>query len=280
MSRSPCLPASWIAAAAAVAIALSLAFPGCAGKASKVDEPAIAASSLGTALRASWRAAGGLPAWKGIAEVRFAYQATAQPEVPQAGSPGLRTGPVEISFAPGDRKVLEVGGRRLSLEDPPGPDLADYLPRSVRVLAFLPFVLAEGGWEFRQDVVGGGKSDPWTFFLIPTGWPSPHRAYLIQVDRATGDLVSVHYQTGHPSLAGKILKASFGEYRTFDGIRLPTEIVTSAIGPGPDPGGRYPWEPPPRSGAAGGRSGKERPILREQISAVRILPVAREAPAP
>jgi hypothetical protein len=260
------------------------------------EKAPILSTAVGPALKALWDRSGGIAAWRKIESVWFVYEMEVVPgalaaevlgglSAPSAepgagaGAPG-GIGPMEIGFLVDDWGSLEAGAEEgrtpFLLQEEPQPGLLDYALRSIRVFFCFPFVLAEPGWEFRQEIIAGeSEAYPWEFWLLPVGIPSPHRVYFVEIDRKTGLLRAVYYQSAHPVLSGKTLKAVFGGYRIVRGIQVATEIAHFLCGPRPGPAGGYPWEeaPLPAKGAAPGQGAagdllEESLLFREKISSI------------
>ncbi len=266
-----------------VALLASAFLSSCASRFS--GRPAILSSTAGPALEKLWDSCGGLSAWRDVGPVRFTYQAEVGPGAVLAGLPrealallrgreggAARIGPLEISYPAGTWSDLEVGGaggrRTLHLDGAPGPDLEDYALRSARVLVLFPFQLADPVWEFRWDLIAGQPADPFRFKAVPAGAATPHRAYLVDVDPASGLLREVWYEVEHPCLRGKVFKAVFGGYRTVRGLRVATEIDHFFLDAS-HPASRYPWEEKPEPL-------EDRLVLRERISSVDLGERPRE----
>jgi len=238
-------------------------------------------------------------AWRNFKSVHFTYQAELGPAGMAARNPRLgigriaerAAGPEELRFEIGDWSTLGVGPGEKPFffqDDPPRPELADYLRRSIRVFFCFPFNLADPVWAFERSLLPGERPDPWGFSLIPVRFSSPHPVYRVELDPGTGLPRAVYYQVDHPYFEGKIFQAVFSGYRMVQGLRLATEITHYPCDQLPEPGGNYPWENSPR--AAVGAGGKpmyaafeERGefVLRERIWNIELeeKPPEEEAPA-
>ena len=95
----------------------------------------------------------------------------------------------------------------------------------------LPFAIAHSDWELRRDIMEPlVEEEPYGFWAIPLGIPSPHLAYYLLPDQKTGRLKTAYYQVGHPRFAGKVFAAEFRDYQLFDGLMVATKIVHRLVG--------------------------------------------------
>ena len=179
-----------------------------------------------------WEAHGALDKWRNFRSVSLRFSVHGDP-------PGLEFPRQRISFRLDDWNLLTVGeGSAEELVDlahflPRNADeeAFDYYTRTARMCFHLPFSIAHPDWELRRDIVEAlVEEEPYGFWAIPLGIPSPHLAYYLLPDHKTGLLKTAYYQVGHPRFAGKVFAADFRRYRRIGGLMVATEIAHRLVG--------------------------------------------------
>ncbi len=202
---------------------------GCASGAATIEP--IGRVPIAVTLEKLWTAHGGLDAARALRRVRARVSVEGDP-------PHMRLPAQTMEFQPDDWNLLAIGGDEyrhvLDLSDRPPTARAeqtlDYHLRSARMLCLLPLAIADPQWELWQDVTADEPDRPGVW-AVPLGIPSPHAAYYLVPDPATGLLERVYYRVSHPRFAGKVVVAEFRKYRRVGGILLATEIAHSLVEP-------------------------------------------------